>query len=143
MRVGIIGPTLISKESHRHDASHVERRDDSTKQGSRAKDDATNSAGIKCRFDDLVFGIETSKRWNTDDGKITKTKSHRGNRHYFCNSSVTSHIHFIIHAMHDRTSTKEHPRFEEAMCKQVHDCKCITGRTKPSCQDHVSDLRHR
>ena len=101
------------------------------------------SAKIERRFDDLVLGVETCERWNSDDRKVTEAECHRRNRHVTGEAAIATHIDLIVHAMHHRACTQEHPGFEESMGKKMHDRKGITDRTKSCRKDHVTDLRHR
>ena len=55
----IFCPTLLPKESHDHDTSHVERRNCGTEKCGKTNNPTTWTAGVKGCFNNFVFREES------------------------------------------------------------------------------------
>src|SRR5512141_2689824 len=140
MGMRLLIPSLIACKSHDYDSSHIEGRYGCPQKRCPTEGDTFDSAHIEGDLNDLVLRIETCKRRYPDDCQVTQTEGCKGDRHVLSESAIPSHVHFIIHTVHDRSGSKEHSGFEEPVRQQVHDGEGVTNWSKSCAQNHVADL---
>src|ERR1051325_544923 len=120
-----LAKTLFAPEGQSHQACHVKR---SHSRGDEADDPqdlaAAENARRKSLPEDFVFREESSERNDAADREPTHSR----------------HLLFVMHAMNDRTRSKEEQCFEERVGEYMEDR--ADERAYSGAQKHVSELRY-
>src|SRR4030095_9239863 len=89
----------------------------------------------------LILPKKTGKDGNAENRQPTSQHRRKGNGHVFLETTHTTHVLLVMHAVNDRSGTEKEQSFEKRM--RDHMKECSDESTHPASQKHVAKLRNR
>ena len=141
MGIRILIKALLTMEHQEIHTEGIESRDEHTRKHCKMRKTSGRQRAEMRGFDDVFFGIETSKQRCADQSERAQQRGNPCDRHVFAQRAHVANILVVMAAHDDRACAQEKQRFKEGMRHQVENCHRISRCSQS--HRHVTQLRER